>query len=172
MQDKLKEYHTKREYDTVTVDCLRHFPVDFGIIDAYISADGQVGVMTDRKPNLTKTIICGDDLIAVDYVGAKKMGLEPKVSRIFYLAVKNLGFPKRIDWLGDTSLYKPWENVNPVFIESLDLIEENYLFSNWFFSVITVMDDYFKFKRRTKVNLFLRKLLALFKRLFYKYGKL
>jgi uncharacterized protein (DUF362 family) len=40
MQNKLKEYHTKREYDWPTIESLKHFPVHFGLIDGIYSADG------------------------------------------------------------------------------------------------------------------------------------
>ena len=72
MQNKLKEYHTKREYDWPTIETLKHFWVHFGLIDAITSADGQFGVIVDPEPNLTKTIIGGENLMAVDWVGPKR----------------------------------------------------------------------------------------------------
>lgn len=45
MQDKLKEYHSKREYDWSTIETLKHFPVHFGLIDAFTSAYSQFGVI-------------------------------------------------------------------------------------------------------------------------------
>ncbi len=171
MQNKLKEYHTKREYDWPTIETLKHFPVHFGLIDAYVSADGQFGVITCPQPKLTKTIIGGENLLAVDWVGAKKMGLDPdnpKVGRFLPLAVEAFGKPE-INWVGDQSQYEPWENVSEVLIQGLDIAEEAYAFSDWWFSGLTAMDPYFPFKRRGWVVIMLRKILAPIKRLFFRY---
>ncbi|MGD0837349.1 MAG: DUF362 domain-containing protein, partial [Polyangia bacterium] len=171
VQDKLRAYHTKREYDWPTIESLlpRNFPVHFGLIDAFVSADGQFGVIADPKPKPTRTIIGGENLMAVDWVGAKKMGLDPdhpRVGRFYPLAVRALGQPT-VEWLGDKSVYPGWRNVSPVFIYALDLIEEAYAFSNWCFSVLTAMDERFPFMRRGFFTLLARKVLAPVKRLLY-----
>jgi uncharacterized protein (DUF362 family) len=174
MQDKLKEYHTKREYDWPTIETMKHFPVHFGLIDAIYSADGPLGVITDPRPNRTKTIIGGENLMAVDWVGAKKMGLDPddpRVGRFLPLAVEAFGKPE-VNWVGDTSVYDPWENVNQAFIWSLDIIEEAYAFSDWWFSGLTAMDKYFAFKKKALAILALRWLLAPIKRIFFRYDYL
>lgn len=175
MQNKLKEYHTKREYDWPTIETMRHFPVHFGLIDAIYSADGQFGVIVDPKPNHTKTLIGGENLVAVDWVGAKKMGLDPddpKIGRFLPLAVEAFGQPESIEWIGDRSVYKPWVNVSEVFIRSLDLIEEAYAFSDWWFSAFTAMDEYFPFKKRSLPLWMLRRILRPIKRIFYRYDYL
>ncbi|MBI4651813.1 DUF362 domain-containing protein [Candidatus Desantisbacteria bacterium] len=174
MQNKLKEYHTKREYDWPTIETLKHFKVHFGLIDSIYSADGQYGVIVDPKPNYTKTIIGGENLIAVDWVGAKKMGLDPdnpKIGRFLPLAVEAFGKPE-IKWIGDKSIYDPWVNVNQMIILSLDIIEEAYAFSDWWFSGLTAMDEYFTFKKKTLPIYILRKILAPIKRLVYKHDYL
>ena len=174
LQNKLKEYHTKREYDWPTIEVLKHFPVHFGLIDAIWSADGQFGVIVDARPNQTNTIIGGENLIAVDWVGAKKMALDPddpKVGRFLPLAVEAFGKPE-INWVGDKSVYAPWQNVSEVFIQSLDIIEEAYAFSDWWFSGLTAMDEYFAFKKRALPIIILRRLLKPIKRIFYKYDYL
>ena len=174
MQNKLKEYHTKREYDWPTIETLKHFPVHFGLVDAFTSADGQFGVIADPEPNETKTIIGGENLMAVDWVGAKKMGLDPDdpmVGRFLPLAVEAFGKPEII-WEGDQSTYEPWENVSEAFIQSLDFIEEGYLFSDWWFSVLTGMDAYFALKKQSWMVLTLRKVMAPIKRLLYRYDDL
>jgi uncharacterized protein (DUF362 family) len=174
LQDKLKEYHTKREYDWPTIETLQRFPVHFGLIDAFTSADGQFGVIVDPEPNETKTIIGGENLIAVDWVGAKKMGLDPddpQVGRFLPLAVEAFGKPEII-WLGDQSVYEPWENVSEAVIKSLDFIEEAYVFSDWWFSILTGMDKYFTFKKKSWVVLLLRKVMAPVKRILYRYDDL
>ena len=174
MQNKLKEYHTKREYDWPTIETLKHFPVHFGLIDGIYSADGHFGVIVDAEPNHTKTIIGGENLIAVDWVGAKKMGLDPdlpRVGRFLPLAVEAFGKPE-VNWVGDKSVYEPWQNVSEIFIQSLDIIEEAYAFSDWWFSGLTAMDKYFAFKKRALPILILRKILMPFKRLLFKYDYL
>jgi uncharacterized protein (DUF362 family) len=174
MQNKLKEYHTKREYDWPTIETMKHFPVHFGLIDGIYSADGDFGVIVDAAPNLTKTIIGGENLIAVDWVGAKKMGLDPdlpKVGRFLPLAVEAFGRPE-INWVGDKSVYEPWKNVSEFFIQSLDIIEEAYAFSDWWFSGLTAMDKYFPFKKKALPIIVLRKLLMPIKRILFKHDQL
>jgi hypothetical protein len=128
--------------------------------------------MVDAEPNHTRTMIGGENLMAVDWVGATKMGLDPddpKVGRFLPLAFEAFGKPESIEWIGDRSVYKPWVNVSEIFIRSLDLIEESYAFSDWWFSGLTAMDRYFPFKKRALPILLLRWLLKPVKRLIYKY---
>ena len=175
MQNKVKEYHSKREYDWPTIETMRHFPVHFGLIDGIYSADGHFGVIVDPEPNHTKTIIGGESLIAVDWVGAKKMGLDPddpKIGRFLPLAVEAFGKPEKINWVGDQSVYDPWVNVSEIFIQSLDLIEEAYAFSDWWFSALTAMDEYFPFKKKALVIKIFRQILRPIKRIFFKYDYL
>jgi uncharacterized protein (DUF362 family) len=169
MQNKLKEYHTKRDYSWPTIAALTHFPVHFGLIDAFTSADGQFGVIECPEPKLTKTIIGGESLVAVDWVGAYKMGLDPDdptVGQFLPLAVATWGKPDiKPGW--DQSCYDPWENVDQSVVDSLDMIEKAYAFSNWWFGVLTDMDPYFAFNWRGRAALLMRKIIAPFKRLFY-----
>lgn len=175
LQDKLKEYHTLREYDWPTIETLKHFWVHFGLIDAFVSGDGPFGVIVCNTPKHTKTIIGGENLIAVDYVGAKKMRLEPcdpRVGRFLSLAVEAFGRPKSIEWVGDKSFYEPWQNVNEPLLQFLDLIEEAYDFANWWFLVLTAMDDHFPLKKQSLGVYAMRKILAPFKRYYYLYDDL
>ncbi len=174
LQNKVKEYHCNREYDWPTIESLKHFWVHFGLIDAFLSADGPFGPIVCPDPKPTKTIIGGENLIAVDWVGAKKMRLnpdDPRVGRFLPLAVEAFGKPA-IHWVGDHSVYEPWQNVNEFLLQSLDIIEESYTFSNWWFSVLTAMDKYFSFKKRDWPALVLRKILAPIKRRWYLYDYL
>ena len=41
------------------------------------SADGPFGIFADTSPNPTHTVIGGADPVAVDWVAATKMGIEP-----------------------------------------------------------------------------------------------
>jgi hypothetical protein len=172
MQNKLKEYHNKRDYTWPTIASLTHFPVHFGLIDAFTSADGQLGVIECPEPKLTMTIIGGESLLAVDWVGAYKMGLEPDnplVGQFLPLAMATWGKPE-INWVGDEyaqSVYQPWENVDQSVVDSLDMIEKAYCFSNWWFGALTSMDPYFAFTWRGWAVRLTRWILAPFKRLFY-----
>ncbi|MBI5182243.1 MAG: DUF362 domain-containing protein, partial [Nitrospirae bacterium] len=170
MQNKLKEYHTRREYDWPTIESMRHFPVHYGLIDAFLSADGQFGIIKDNEPNPTKTIIGGANLIAVDWVGAKKMDIDPMLGRYIPLAVEAFGMPK-IKWIGDKSCYEPWENVNRLLPITLDEVEEAYLFSDWLFSGLNVMDPFFKPKRTAIIYKFTRWLFRPIRQMIFKYGK-
>jgi hypothetical protein len=62
--------------------------------------------------------------------------------------------------------------VSPFFIYALDLIEEAYSFSNWWFSVLTAMDKQFPFGKKDWPTLAMRKLLAPVKRLLYPHDQL
>jgi hypothetical protein len=120
-------------------------------------------------------MLAGENLIALDWVGAKKMGLDPDaphVGRFLPLAVEAFGRPERIDWIGDQSVYHPWSNVSEVFIKSLDLIEEAEGFANWWFGCLTAMDPYFKYKLHALPGLLMRKLLAPVKRLLFRHDDL
>jgi uncharacterized protein (DUF362 family) len=124
IENKIKEYHKEREWETAAFDMLKTFPVNFGFIDAFVSADGPFGLSGDRTPEKTKSIICGRDLIAVDWFGATKMDLDPMVHSLMQLAVKEWGKPV-FEVIGDATPYKDWENVSDVHVESLDIIEES-----------------------------------------------
>jgi uncharacterized protein (DUF362 family) len=160
VQNKFRQYHVKWEYDWPTIESMRqrNCPVHFGLVDAYYSADGQFGVMTDQNPNYTQTIIGGENLIAVDHVGAKKMGLDPEdihVGRFYYLAVREFGRPE-VRWIGDKSVYEPWENVSQLIIQALDLFEETYHFGNWWFTVLSANGREFPLRPQSATVNFLR----------------
>ncbi|MFX1236736.1 MAG: DUF362 domain-containing protein, partial [Promethearchaeota archaeon] len=72
MENKYKEYHCERDIFSTTIEYIKCFPIHFGFIDAFVSADGPFGVFADKNPNVTETIIGGENLIAVDWIGAAK----------------------------------------------------------------------------------------------------
>ena len=160
LQNKFLEYHKKREFDWPTIEMLKHFPVHFGLIDAYISGDGQLAVIADITPKKTQTIIGGEKLVAVDWIGAQKMGLDPLISRFQRLAVREFGKPV-IHSVGDMSVYESWENVETLLMEMLALGEESWwVFSHWFMSVGLVADtSAFPLKTTSVVFKPLRKLI-------------
>jgi uncharacterized protein (DUF362 family) len=152
MQDKIHEYHYKRELYYPTIDMLVSFPVHFGLIDATLSADGPFGIFADKEPNQTDTILGGESLLAVDWVGAEKMGLDPMVSRYMQLAVQAFGKPE-IEIDGDASKYEPWCNVPKEIVDFWDTAEESYGFTNTVFSVLNhdFMSPAFRRKPMTRL---------------------
>jgi hypothetical protein len=100
-----KRTDTRGIYQT-TIEYLAAFPVDYGLIDGYLSADGPFGIFADPRPNPTKTLIGAADLVAVDWVGATKMGIDPMISPYVKYAVGRFGKP-RIDLVGDSTPYWP-----------------------------------------------------------------
>jgi uncharacterized protein (DUF362 family) len=155
-QNKFLEYHKKREIDAVTIEMLKEFPVHFGIIDGIWSADGLMGIKADYTPKHTKTIIAGENIIAVDIVGARKMGLDPMKSRFVSLAIEELGMPE-IEVEGDTSIYKDWDNVPENIDKIFNIGEEFYGFSNWLGFISSEMDPCFPLKIRCRITLAIRR---------------
>ena len=158
--NKFKEYHCKRDIYHTTIELLQAFPVHYGLVDAYLSADGPFGVFSDTDPNPTKTIIGGADLVAVDWVAASKMGIDPMLSPYMPLAVNAFGKPA-IDLVGDDRVYRPWLNVP----ESLTLlthgvIDKDYFFGNLFYMAGAQMDEsHFHLKGRARGMRFVRRLI-------------
>lgn len=135
LQDKIHEYHNKREIYYPAIDSLIAFPVHFGLVDAFVSADGPFGIFADRDPNPTRTVLGGENIVAVDWVGARKMGLDPMVSRYMQLAVQAFGRPA-LELVGDDAVYPAWRNVPRPVIEFWDNAEECYSFTNTVFSLL------------------------------------
>jgi uncharacterized protein (DUF362 family) len=149
LADKFSEYHTGRGIYHTTIEYLSAFPVDYGLIDAYVSADGPFGIFADPEPNYTYTIIGGNDLVAVDWVGASKMGIEPKISEYMELAVKALGKPK-IHLRGDPNPYQPWLNVPAALSLFAHYgLDANDYFGNLLYMAGAYMDEE-QFKHKSK----------------------
>jgi uncharacterized protein (DUF362 family) len=175
LEDKFKEYHVERDIVHTTMEYLEAFPVHFGIIDAYISADGPFGIFADRTPNRTQTLIGGENLVCVDWIGAAKMGLDPMVSPYMEEAVRRFGKPEII-LCGDAEIYPNWENVTPILSEiAFDVIDRNYAFGNLFYSVFSTMDPHFSYKDDDKMRRIIRVLDGPIRSIFFermKHGEL
>ncbi|MFW9778503.1 MAG: DUF362 domain-containing protein [Candidatus Heimdallarchaeota archaeon] len=143
LQNKFKEYHQKKEFDWPTIEMLKEFWCHYGLIDAYWSADGLWGLKSDDTPVPTKTIIGGENIIAVEAIGAKKMGLNPMQSRIYKLAVEELQYKPDIECQGDDSVYESWINVPPFMDKFMDVGEEFYHVSNKLGFISSEMDPFF-----------------------------
>ncbi len=135
MQDKLAEYHYRREIYYPTIDACIDFPVHFGIVDAWESADGPFGIFADKEPNATHTMLAGSNLLAVDWVGATKMGIDPMRSRFMQLAVQAFGKPM-IDLDGDLTVYPGFRVPSKDLIDFWDHAEETYTFTNTAFALL------------------------------------
>lgn len=155
-QNKFLEYHKDREAASVTVEMLNEFPVQFGIVDAIWSADGLMGVKADLTPKHTKTIIAGSSLVAVDMVGAQKMGLDPMKSIFVKLAAG--ACKPQIHVSGDTSVYGDWDNVPPGLDMLMDYAEEWYDLSNQIGFISSEMDEAFPQKPISWISRALRRI--------------
>ena len=147
-KNKFKEYHCNKDLGIFkpTIDFIEEFPIHFGLIDAYFSADGPFGIFADVEPNYTSTIIGGQDIVAVDWVGASKMGYDPMISEYMELAVERFGKP-RINLIGDHSTYPTWRNVPAIISRAaFDVLDRNHLFSDFLYSTMVTMDPFFTFK--------------------------
>jgi uncharacterized protein (DUF362 family) len=154
VQNKYLEYHKKREFDWPTIESLKHFPVHFGLIDAWISGDGQMGVIADITPEQTMTIIGGEKLVAVDHYGAKLMNLDPYVSPFHKLAVQEFGNPEsKVKVISNINKYSDWENVKTLLPELLDVAEEApWAFGHFFMSAFIYADpEVFPLKVKSKI---------------------
>ena len=168
LANKFKEYHCDRDIYQTTIEYLTAFPVHYGLIDAYISADGPFGIFADTRPNQTYTIIGGADLVAVDWVGASKMGIDPLISKYMRLGVETFGKPK-IRLVGDRSLYHPWLNV-PVALSLFTHkgLDAEYHFGNLFYTAAAQMDEeHFQHKSNALHIRLLRKLTLPIRRMFF-----
>jgi uncharacterized protein (DUF362 family) len=146
MENKFLEYHHNRDIFSTTIEFIRHFPVHFALIDAYISADGPFGIFADKNPNHTETVIGSEDPVATDWIGAAKMGLDPMVSDYMKRAVETFGKPQ-IQLVGDRAIYPDWVNVIDVIpLVAFGALDRNYYFGNLFYSVFSYMEDFFQYK--------------------------
>ena len=158
MENKFLEYHHERDIFSTTIEFIKHFPIHFGFIDAHLSADGPFGIFADKDPNKTETIIGSEDIVAADWIGAEKMGLDPMISDYMKQAVEAFGKPE-IELMGDGTIYPDWENVPDVFPPFLfGGIDKYYYFGNLFYSVFSYMDPKFQYKDPSLAKRFLRML--------------
>ncbi len=167
MENKFLEYHHKRDIYTTTIEFIRHFPIHFALIDAYVSADGPFGIFADKNPNHTETIIGSEDPVATDWIGAAKMGLDPMVSDYMKRAVEAFGKPQ-IKLTGDRSIYPDWVNVTDVIpLVAFGALDPNYYFGNLFYSLFAYMEDFFQYKDPSVAKRFARLLADPIKSLFF-----
>jgi uncharacterized protein (DUF362 family) len=171
MENKFLEYHHERDIFSTTIEFIKHFPIHFAFIDAHVSADGPFGIFADKDPNKTETLIGSEDIIAADWVGAEKMGMDPMVSDYMKQAVEAFGKPQ-INLVGDRTIYPDWVNVWDVFPPFLFKgIDKHYYFGNLFYSVFSYMDSKFQYKDPSLARRFLRYLTDPITDLFFQKAK-
>ncbi|HET7882913.1 MAG TPA: DUF362 domain-containing protein, partial [Acetobacteraceae bacterium] len=110
--DKDLHYRRRRHPGDVVAALLEAAPVGFCLIDAIVAAHGPGG----RRAPLaieTGTIIAATDIVLADEMGARKMGLDPKVSPTFARIVQTHPRPQRYIVAGPLDPYISWENVPP-----------------------------------------------------------
>jgi len=167
MENKFLEYHHKRDIFSTTIEFIKHFPIHFALIDAHISADGPFGIFADKNPNHTETIIGSEDIVATDWIGAAKMGLDAMVSDYMKMAVEAFGKPQ-IKMIGDRTIYPDWVNVMDVIpLVAFGLLDRHYYFGNLFYSVFAYMEDFFQYKEPSVGRRFARLLADPLKLLFF-----
>lgn len=168
LANKFKEYHMGRDIYHTTMEYLAAFPVDFALVDAWSSADGPFGVFADPAPNMTHTVIGGADLVAVDWVAAGKMGIDPCISPYMRLAVERFGKPE-IRFIGDGNPYRPWVNVPPVLtVLTHKGMDADYHFGNLLYSVSAQMDEtHFTHKSQSAPIRWLREMTVPLRRTFF-----
>ena len=168
LANKFKEYHCGRGIYETTIEYLTAFPVDFGLVDACLSADGPFGIFADPAPNETNTIIGGTDLVAVDWIAASKMGIDPMISPYMKLAVEAFGKPE-ILFIGDPNPYRPWLNV-PVALTLFTNkgVDANHYFGNLMYSATAQMDEtHFRHRNRSLHMRLLRRMTVPLRRAFF-----
>jgi uncharacterized protein (DUF362 family) len=168
LADKFKEYHCGRGIYRTTIEYLAAFPVHYGLVDAWLSADGPFGIFADPAPNETRTILGGADLVAVDWIAATRMGLDPRVSPYMRHALEAFGKP-RIDLVGEATPYRPWLNV-PVLLALFTNggLDASHFFGNAFYASFAQMDDAaFPPRRQGPVVSLLRRLTNPLRRAFF-----
>ncbi|MHB1024378.1 MAG: DUF362 domain-containing protein [Desulfobacteria bacterium] len=168
LANKFKEYHCSRGIYGTTIEYLSAFSVDYGLVDAFLSADGPFGIFADPDPNVTKTIIGGAELVAVDWVAASKMGIDPMISPYMKLAVEAFGKPE-ICLVGDPNPYRPWLNV-PVALTLFTNkgLDADYFFGNLMYAAAAQMDEtHFSHKNRALYMRLLRRVTVPLRRAFF-----
>jgi uncharacterized protein (DUF362 family) len=147
--DKFREYHCGKGIYETTIEYLAAFPVHFGLIDAHVSADGAFGVFANPRPNRTATVLGGSDLVAVDWVGASRMGLDPMVSGHMQVAARRFGLPQ-VRVIGESTWYTPWRSVPTLLTLATNrLMDMNYPIGRLLYEMSAQMDeDHFHAKNR------------------------
>jgi uncharacterized protein (DUF362 family) len=129
LANKYWHYHTRIPYWACTLYTLANFPVDFGFVDAYRASDGTVGFAVQYDPKLLKMMLASRDIIALDLVGARLMGIDPWEAPLPRFVMQHLGEPD-YTVVGDDTTLQDWENVPDDIQNIVDVAQAIYLLSN------------------------------------------
>ena len=121
--DKLARYHgTGHEFHECCVLIADRIPVHFGLVDAWVAGDGRGSHAHARRARETGTLLASDDLLALDWVVGEKMGLDPNLGLVIQEAL--LRWDRvRVVRRGNTTAWRPWDNVRPVKVAGAYLLE-------------------------------------------------
>lgn len=134
--DKMRAYHGKDlEFYQAAVIAAEHMPVHFGFLDAWTSGDGLLGYVRDPVPNLTRTFLASENILALDWVAGEKMRLDPLKNPVVNEAAKRWG-TVNIERVGDMTPWAPWSNVPRLMVDVYDALEENYELNRFFSYVL------------------------------------
>ena len=129
LQNKYWYYHSIIPYWACTTYALASFKPNFGFVDGFIGSDGAIGFAIQYSPKKLGLMLAGEDIYAVDTVGAGLMGLDPFDASIMRFGVKVFGAPE-YDVKGDDTPLEDWENV-PEFIQNIgDIGQSIYVLAN------------------------------------------
>ena len=92
---------------------------DVVLVDALVSLRAVLGG-ADVEPVATGTMLAGDDALAVDFVAALKMGLDPYASALTGDAMRGAAIATACEIDGDAGGYRGWTNVAPLFAAAVD----------------------------------------------------
>jgi hypothetical protein len=122
--DKDYYYRHRVPAGAAVAELLHATPVHFGLIDATISAHGPGG---SRAPAgiQTNCVIASESVLLADYVGALKMGLDPKQSELADRVFTTIGVPQNYTIDGSLAVYPGWQNVHPLIMDSHRLREKS-----------------------------------------------
>lgn len=122
-RDKHFHYCARLKPWDVALELLEHVGPHFSLIDALTSSDGNWGA-TQPHPVATRTLIAGSNALAVDWVMATKMLVDPWRSRLNAKAMASRGVPTSTSVNGDLSPYPGWRNTHPLLSNSLSALGE------------------------------------------------
>jgi uncharacterized protein (DUF362 family) len=129
LQNKYMEYHTRIPYWACTMYTLDNFPVHFGFIDAYVGSDGAGGFAVQYNPKLLKMMLAAQDILALDLVGGKLMGVDPWESPLPRFVMMNWGEPE-VEVIGDDTPLENWDPVPEEIHNMVDIGQAIYVIAN------------------------------------------
>jgi hypothetical protein len=108
---------------------LDNVPVHFGFIDAWIGSDGAGGFAVQYNPKLFKIMLAGQDILALDLVGARLMGVDAWESPLPRFVMMNWGEPE-IEVDGDDMPLADWNPVPEEIHNIVDIGQAIYIIAN------------------------------------------